>query len=186
MKAAGAPCSGRADTPPTGNGAPAVNTVSIWRFDTSDGAEDALRVLERLQTRRLVTIDDAAFSSGARARPGLTATRWAPRPGPAALSGAFWGLLFGLLFLLPLAGAAEGCAVLAGFGLTDEFLADVRAGSPPEPRRCSCSPTPGPSTASVRPSPRSRTDLLVSTLDHEQQAPCSGRSTPTRPTSLAR
>jgi uncharacterized membrane protein len=103
-----------------------VNTVSIWRFGTSDGAEVALRAVERLQTRRLVVIDDLAvvvWRSDAR-RP--DAYQVGTETGTAALSGAFWGLLFGLLFLLPLADVDEGDAVLARLGFTDEFVAHVR------------------------------------------------------------
>jgi uncharacterized membrane protein len=103
-----------------------VNTVSIWRFDSSDGAEVALRALERLQTRRLVAIDDAAvvvWNPGSR-RP--NAYQVGTAAGTSALSGAFWGLLFGLLFLLPLAGVDDGDPVLARFGLTDEVLARLR------------------------------------------------------------
>ena len=147
-----------------------MNTLSIWRFDTSDGAEEALRMLERLQTRRLVTIDDAAllvWRRGARRPHGYQVGTAA---GTAALSGAFWGLLFGLLFLLPLAGATEGSAVLAAVGLTDEFLAGVR-------RRI----TPGTSALFLFTDAAtvdslhealadSHTDRLVSTLDRKQAA----------------
>ena len=147
-----------------------MNTLSIWRFDTSDGAEEALRMLERLQTRRLVTIDDAAL---------LVWRRGAHRPqgyqvgtaaGTTALSGAFWGLLFGLLFLLPLAGATEDSAVLAGVGLTDEFLADVRDRITPGTSALFLL-TDATAVDSLREAlADSRIDLLVSTLDHEQEA----------------
>lgn len=103
-----------------------MSTVSIWRFDTSDGAEAALRALERLQVRRVVVIDDAAvlvWGAGERRPHGYQVGSAA---GVSALSGAFWGLLFGLLFLLPLAGVAEDVAVLARFGLSDRFLAHAR------------------------------------------------------------
>jgi uncharacterized membrane protein len=108
-----------------------MNTLSIWRFDTPDGAEAALRALERLQNRSLVAIDDAsvvAWSPGAH-RPRTYQAGTAA--GTAALSGAFWGLLFGLLFLLPLTGTATGAAPgvaagLARVGLPDEFLQQVR------------------------------------------------------------
>lgn len=106
-----------------------VNMLSIWRFDTSEGADTALSTLARLQARRLVTIDDAAvvvWRAGSRRPNGYQVGTAA---GTSALSGAFWGLLFGLLFLLPLAGATEatsGSGVLARIGLSDEFLAAVR------------------------------------------------------------
>jgi uncharacterized membrane protein len=100
-----------------------VTTLSIWRFDTSGAAEPALRSLERLQTRRVIEVDDVAvvdWPAGSR-RPqcyqvGTTA-------GTSELTGAFWGLLFGLLFLLPLAGQE----VLTSVGLGEEFLARARA-----------------------------------------------------------
>jgi uncharacterized membrane protein len=102
-----------------------VSTVSIWRFDTSDGAEAALRALERLQVRRAVVIDDAAvlvWGDGERRPHGYQV---GSADGFSALSGASWGLLFGLLFLLPLAGVADD-AVLVRFGLSDRFLAHAR------------------------------------------------------------
>ena len=48
-----------------------------------------------------------------------------------ALSGAFWGLLIGWLFLMPLAGAALGAAfgafggALADVGINDRFMRDA-------------------------------------------------------------
>ena len=149
-----------------------MDTVSIWRFDTSAGAEVALGLLERLQTRRVVALGDAAvlvWRWGSRRPQGYQVGSVA---GTTALSGAFWGLLFGLLFLLPLAGAGapDGAAVLARVGLTDEFLADVRArvtagtsalflltdGAAVDRIRAALA---GPGAA-----------LLVSTLDREQAA----------------
>jgi uncharacterized membrane protein len=152
------------------NGAPAVNTVSVWRFDTSGGAEEALHVLERLQTRRLVVIDDAALLVWRSGAPRPSGYQVGTATGTTALSGAFWGLLFGLLFLIPLAGATEDSAVLAGIGLTDEFLADVRsritAGTSALFLLTDAAAVDGLHEALDG----SRTDLLVSTLDHEQQA----------------
>jgi uncharacterized membrane protein len=108
-----------------------MTTLSIWKFDTPDAAEQALRTLERLQLQRLVVVDDASVVA-------WPADRRRPRTyqadggtGSAALSGAFWGLLFGTVFLLPLAGTAIGAATGAAFGLSrvglaDEFLGQVR------------------------------------------------------------
>lgn len=103
-----------------------MNTMSIWRFDARDDAEFSLRALERLQTRRLVVINDVAvvaWRAGAR-RPHCYQVGTAD--GSTTLSGAFWGLLFGLLFLLPLIGPVDNAAVLARVGLSDEFLQQVR------------------------------------------------------------
>ena len=147
-----------------------MDTVSIWRFDTSDGAEVALRALERLQARRLLAIDDVAVVSW---RPGSSrphAYQVGTAAGTAALSGAFWGLLFGLLFLLPHAGVTEGGVVLARVGLTGEFLTFARERI-----------TPGTSALFLltdravvgrlrEASTGADSDLLVNSLDREQAA----------------
>jgi uncharacterized membrane protein len=106
-------------------------TLSIWKFDDPDGAEAALRTLERLQSQRLLVIDDASVVVWREGKRRPRSYQPSSIAGTAALSGAFWGLLFGLLFFLPLAGlvlgAASGLAVgLSRLGLSDEFLQQVR------------------------------------------------------------
>ena len=114
-----------------------MDTLGIWRFDTSEDVESALRTSERLQTRRLVTIDDAAvviWRAGARRPHGYQVGTAA---GTAALSGAFWGLFFGHMLLLPMAGEQGTADVLARIGLTDGSSPRHAPGSLPGPRRCS-------------------------------------------------
>jgi uncharacterized membrane protein len=146
-----------------------MTTLSIWTFATDAGAEAALRPLERHQHQRLLHVDDVAVVA------------WAPdavRPrtyqvgtaaGTAALSGAFWGLLFGTVFLLPLSGGPATSAGLAHVGLSDGFLGRVRDRI-----------VPGASalflfTDDTVPDrirelfADAHTDLLVSTLDHSQE-----------------
>ena len=145
-----------------------MNTVSIWRFDTSEGAEDAVSALERLQTRRLITIDDAAvvvWSAGSR-RPHCYQVGTAA--GTSALSGAFWGLLFGLVLLLPLAGGVEDTAMLATIGLTDDFLSRVR-GHVTAGTSAVFLLTDGAVVHRIREA-LTGADLLVSVLDHDQAA----------------
>jgi uncharacterized membrane protein len=150
-----------------------VNTVSIWRFDTSKGAEAALRTLVRLQTRRLVMIDDAAvvvWPTGSRRPHGYQVGTAA---GATELSGAFWGLLLGLLFLLPLAGATEGtdgAGVLSRIGLTDEFLAEVRDRITPGSSALFLL-SGAPAVDGLREAfADTRVDLLIRTLDREHEA----------------
>ena len=90
--------------------------------------------------------------------------------GTRELSGAFWGLLFGLLFLLPLAGVAEGAAVLTRLGLSDGFLARARdriiAGT-----SALFLLTDGAALDRVREAfAGTHTDLLISRFDREQVA----------------
>lgn len=103
-----------------------MDTLVVWGFDTSEGAESALRSVERLQTRRLAAIDDAAvvvWETDARRPHGYQV---GTADGTAALSGAFWGLLFGQSLLLPLAGGQATADALSRIGLPDPFLAAVR------------------------------------------------------------
>jgi len=105
-----------------------VNTLTMWKFDTPAGAEAALRTLERLQTLQLLDVDDASvvvWPVGTR-RP--CTYQAGPALGAPALSGAFWGLLFALLFLLPLVGVASpgGADGMARVGLSEDFLRCIR------------------------------------------------------------
>jgi uncharacterized membrane protein len=108
-----------------------VTTLSTWTFDTPQGAERAVRRLARLPADRPVTVQDAAVVSWPPGRRKPVAWSAGDLVGTAALSGAFWGLLFGILFLLPLAGPVDATKVLGSVGLPEEFLRRVRAGVAP-------------------------------------------------------
>lgn len=78
-----------------------MTTLSIWRYDAVDRAEAALRILERLQHRGRIAIDDAAVIAWGAADRRPRTYQTGAVDGTAALSGSFWGLLFALAFLLP-------------------------------------------------------------------------------------
>ena len=107
-------------------------TLTIWRFDTPDGAERASTRMEALARNELVTVHDAAIVwwPPDRKRPKLRQLN--SLAGRGALSGAFWGLLFGLIFLIPLVGAAVGAAAgaaggaLSDVGIDDDLIRRVR------------------------------------------------------------
>jgi uncharacterized membrane protein len=93
-----------------------MSTLSVWRFDTPDGAEEAVVTLTDLARQQLITVHDAAtvsWPSDAR-KPKTRQLRDLVSAG--ALGGAFWGMLFGLLFLVPLLGAAIGAAAVVDTG----------------------------------------------------------------------
>ena len=110
-------------------------TLSVWKFATADGADDAGRTLTALHEKALLTVHDAAVVS------------WetgAPRPrtrslddSVGALGGAFWGLLLGLIFFVPLLGAAIGLATAAlsaslkDVGTNESFIERVRGSVTP-------------------------------------------------------
>ncbi|WP_433167559.1 DUF1269 domain-containing protein [Kribbella sp. CA-247076] len=107
-------------------------TLTVWKFENWDGANQAIGTLESLAKQGLIKVHDAA------------AVSWQPeakRPktrqlrnlaGAGAVGGMFWGMLFGLIFLMPLAGAAIGAAsgALAGsltdVGIDDGFIKSMR------------------------------------------------------------
>jgi uncharacterized membrane protein len=109
-----------------------MSTLTVWKFETWDGANQAISTLEGLAKQGLVKVHDAASVS------------WQPetrRPktrqlrnltGVGAIGGMFWGMLFGMIFLMPFAGAAIGAASgaiagsLADVGIDDDFIKSVR------------------------------------------------------------
>jgi uncharacterized membrane protein len=109
-----------------------MSTLSVWRFDTPDGADKAVETLGTLSVQQLVTVHDAATVTWPEGAKKPKTRQLANLAGAGALGGAFWGMLFGLLFLVPLLGAAIGAAAgaLAGkfsdVGINDEFIRRTR------------------------------------------------------------
>ena len=96
-------------------------TLTAWKFDHPGGAEEALRVLTEAQSQELITIEDAAWVSWELGKKKPKTHQAQSTTGAGAVLGGFWGLLFGLLFFVPLLGLAVG----AGFGALGGSLADV-------------------------------------------------------------
>lgn len=108
-------------------------TLTVWKFDTYDGADQAEAVLERLAKEELITIEDAAVVSWPANKKSPNTRQLHGLTGPGALGGAFWGLLFGLLFFVPLLGMAIGAAsgalggAMADVGIDDDFISSLRS-----------------------------------------------------------
>lgn len=108
-------------------------TLTVWKFDTAEGAGEALNALERLSKEELVEVVDAAIVTWPAGRKRPKTRQLRNLAGVGALGGSFWGLLFGLLFFVPLLGLAVGAAMgaLAGsmsdVGIDDQFIDKVRA-----------------------------------------------------------
>jgi uncharacterized membrane protein len=107
-------------------------TLTVWRFGTSDGADNALATLERLQKEELIRVVDAAVVSWPTGDRKPRTRQLHNLTGAGALGGTFWGLLFGLIFFVPLLGAAVGAAMgavtgsLTDVGIDDDFIKRVR------------------------------------------------------------
>jgi uncharacterized membrane protein len=105
-----------------------MSTLSMWRSTTSDGAELAARAVARQQLQGRVEVLDVAVASWRIGAPRPDAHQVGDVDGRSALSGAFWGLLFGLTLLLPLTGQPGSSTDLAGIGLSDDLLDAIRDG----------------------------------------------------------
>jgi uncharacterized membrane protein len=108
-------------------------TLTVWKFETPEGAEQAVVTLEGLAKQELIKLHDAATVSWPADKKKPKTRQLASTTGAGALGGAFWGLLFGLLFFIPLLGMAIGAAAgalggsLADVGIDDDFIASVRS-----------------------------------------------------------
>ena len=106
--------------------------LTVWKFKSPYGAQDALDQLIELQHQQLIQVLDAATVSWeeGRKKPKTRELRDTKRAG--ALGGGFWGLLFGLIFFIPILGLAIGAATgaligsMADVGISDSFIRDVR------------------------------------------------------------
>ncbi|GAA3031997.1 DUF1269 domain-containing protein [Actinokineospora globicatena] len=107
-------------------------TLTIWRFDSAVGADDAAKQLADLAKREVIEIHDAAVVSWPLDRKKPKIRQVKDLRGRAALTGAFWGTLLGLLFLVPVLGAAVGAATgaltanLGDFGIDDDLVKETR------------------------------------------------------------
>jgi uncharacterized membrane protein len=107
--------------------------LTVWKFETIEGAGQALTKLESLSKQQLITIEDAAIVYWEPGKKKPKTHQAQSLTGMGALGGAFWGLLFGLLFFIPFFGLAVGAAVgaLAGhfsdYGIDDKFIKEVQS-----------------------------------------------------------
>jgi uncharacterized membrane protein len=107
-------------------------TLAVWKFDTPNGADESAMTLEALDLQDILALRDAATVSWKRSTQ-KPRTRQLPGNTPQGnLNSSFWGLLFGMIFYVPLLGAAIGAAggALAGsltdVGIDDSFINKVR------------------------------------------------------------
>ncbi|MCA9989960.1 MAG: DUF1269 domain-containing protein [Anaerolineales bacterium] len=109
-----------------------MTTLTVWKFDSPAGAQEALNKLIELSKQHLVQINDAAIVSWEEGKKKPKTHNYGSMTGQAALSGAFWGMLFGLIFFVPFFGMAVGAVTgaltgkFADYGINDNFIKEVR------------------------------------------------------------
>ncbi|GAA2217389.1 DUF1269 domain-containing protein [Streptomyces nogalater] len=151
-------------------------TLTVWKFDAPESAEQVERKLLDLQKQELIQVVDAAVVTWPTEAKKPKTKQLTDLVSTGALSGSFWGLLFGLLFLMPLLGAAIGAAAgalggkLADVGIDDDFIDSVKS-----------QVTPGTSALFLLSDdevlgrvkeafPAEHAELIRSNLDREQEA----------------
>jgi uncharacterized membrane protein len=110
-----------------------VATITAYKFDTPDGAEQMLDLVKELSKQQLITLEDAAIVTWPQGNKKPKTKQLESLAGAGALGGAFWGMLFGLIFFVPFFGMAVGAltGALAGkfsdYGIDDNFIKSVGA-----------------------------------------------------------
>lgn len=106
-------------------------TITSFKFDTADGAEQMLDLVKELSKQQLITLQDAAIVTWPQGKKKPKTRQLESLTGAGALSGAFWGMLFGLIFFVPFFGMAIGAAMgaltgkFSDYGIDDDFIKSV-------------------------------------------------------------
>jgi uncharacterized membrane protein len=110
-----------------------MSTLTVWKFNTAEGADNALNTLEGLQGQQLIQVLDGAVVTWPVDKKKPKTQQMRSMTGGGALGGGFWGLLFGLIFFVPFLGLAIGAGMgalmgsMSDVGIDDTFIKEVRA-----------------------------------------------------------
>jgi uncharacterized membrane protein len=105
--------------------------ITAFKFDSPDGAEQMLGLVQELAKQQLITLQDAAIVTWPQGKKKPKTRQLESLTGAGALTGAFWGMLFGLIFFVPFFGMAVGAAMgalggkFADYGIDDNFIKEV-------------------------------------------------------------
>jgi uncharacterized membrane protein len=110
----------------------AMSDLIVIEFDTEAKAEEVRHKLLDMQSEYLIEMEDAVIA--VKQPNGRIKLNQIFHPAAAgAAYGGFWGLLVGMIFLMPLAGVALGAAsgalggALTDVGINDRFMKDAAA-----------------------------------------------------------
>ena len=107
-------------------------TLTVFKFDTPEGANQMLDKVQSLQKMELIKLQDAAIVTWPEGKKSPKTKQLVSMAGMGALQGAFWGMLFGLIFFIPFFGLAIGAAMgalagkMADYGIDDNFIKQTR------------------------------------------------------------
>ncbi|MGJ0502362.1 MAG: DUF1269 domain-containing protein [Methylocystis sp.] len=113
-----------------------MNDLLVIAFPSEEKAEEVRQKLFSMQKEYLIELGDAVVAVK-NADGAIKLNQLFNTTALGGVSGAFWGALIGLIFMMPLAGAAIGAGAgavsgaLTDFGIDDKFMKDVAAAIPP-------------------------------------------------------
>jgi uncharacterized membrane protein len=113
-----------------------MNDLLVIAFPSEEKAEAVRQKLFTMQKEYLIELGDAVVAVK-NADGAIKLNQLFNTTALGGVSGAFWGALIGLIFMMPLAGAAIGAGAgavsgaLTDFGIDDKFMKDVAAAIPP-------------------------------------------------------
>lgn len=109
-----------------------MSTLVVVSYDQEFQAEEVRLKLRKLQKDYLIDLEDAVVATKD-AKGKVKLHQAMNLTGAGALSGGFWGALIGLIFMMPLLGAAVGASAgavsgaLTDLGIDDKFMKDLAA-----------------------------------------------------------
>jgi uncharacterized membrane protein len=109
-----------------------MNTLTVFKFSTPEGAQEMLNKVYEMQNQELITVIDAATVTWPDGRKSPKTKQAVNLTGAGSMDGAFWGMLFGLLFFVPLFGMAVGASMgaltgrFSDYGIDDNFIKRIR------------------------------------------------------------
>ena len=108
-----------------------MTTLTVLKFPSANGAQQAQNTLLDLQKQQLIDVQDAAIVTWPQGKTPKT-EQLHSLAGQGALTGAFWGMLLGVIFFVPFFGLALGAAIGAlsakfnDYGIDDNFIKQTR------------------------------------------------------------
>ena len=109
-----------------------MRDLIVIAFPNKEKAEQVREKLFAMQKEYLISVEDAVVA--VRKPDGsVKLNQLFSTTAVGGVTGAFWGLLIGLIFLNPLLGAASGAisGAYTDFGVNDKFMKQVAAAVPP-------------------------------------------------------
>ena len=85
-------------------------TLTVLKFSTPEGAANMLEKIKGLQKMELIKLQDAAIVTWPQGQKAPKTKQLVDMAGMGAMQGAFWGMLFGLIFFVPYLWSGGRCS----------------------------------------------------------------------------